>query len=239
MSASQVLEIARSQIGTVESPPGSNRTRYGAAYGLNGVPWCAQFVWWVFYQAGDSTLIPKTAYTPALADWFKGRGQWGDQPRPGALALFDFLGDGVNRISHVGLVEAVNGDGTVITIEGNTSTGAAGSQRDGGGVWRRTRKAGIVGYGYPAYPAPVPPPAPVDVTGPVLAEGSSGAAVAKLQTFLRTTFPGYGGGLVADGVFGPATRAVVAEFQRRVGLTADGVVGPVTTRELGKYGYRP
>lgn len=154
VTAARVLDVARREIGTVESPPGSNRTKYGAAYGANGVAWCAQFVWWVFREAGLSSLIPKTAYTPTFAQWFKSRGQWGTAPRPGAVVFFDFPNDGVDRISHVGLVEAVNRDGSIVTIEGNTPAGTGGSQRDGGGVWRRTRKAGVVGYGYPAYPAP-------------------------------------------------------------------------------------
>lgn len=152
MTVSGLIDIARSQIGTVESPANSNNTKYGAAYGTNGVAWCAQFVWWVFREAGHSNLIPKTAYTPTFAQWFKDRKQWGTAPRLGAVVFFDFPDDGVNRISHVGIVEAVNKDDTIVTIEGNTSSGVAGSQRDGGGVWRRTRKTGIVGYGYPAYP---------------------------------------------------------------------------------------
>ena len=78
--------------------------------------------------------------------------------------FFDFPGDGIDRISHVGLVEAVNGDGTIQTIEGNTT----GPQHAGDGVWRRTRRTGIVGYGYPAYDgsgsaAPAPAGAAVDV----------------------------------------------------------------------------
>lgn len=153
MTAARVLEVARSQLGTVESPPNSNRTKYGAAYGLNGQPWCAIFTWYVFQQAGLGHLHPKTAYTPTLADWYRARGQWSTTPRIGSLVFFDFPGDGVNRISHVGLVEGINRDGSVITIEGNTSAGTSGSQRDGGGVYRRTRKVGIVGYGHPAYPS--------------------------------------------------------------------------------------
>jgi hypothetical protein len=156
VTAARVLEVARSQLGTVESPPGSNRQKYGAVYGTNGVAWCAIFTWWCFQQAGDGALHPKTAYTPALADWYRQRGQWSTAPRVGSLVLFDFPGDGVNRISHVGIVEAINRDGSVVTIEGNTSAGTSGSQRDGGGVYRRTRRTGIVGYGHPAYGAPSP-----------------------------------------------------------------------------------
>jgi hypothetical protein len=145
----RVLETARSQLGYVEGT--GNRTKYGQAYGMDGVAWCAQFCWWVFREA-QVPLGFKSAYTPTIADWFRSHGQWGMTPRAGALVLFDFPGDGVNRISHIGIVEAVNRDGSIVTIEGNTSGTAAGSQRNGGMVARKTRKVGIVGYGYPSYP---------------------------------------------------------------------------------------
>ena len=150
-TAADVLATARAQLGTCERPAGSNRTRYGAAYGGNGQAWCAKFVWWVFRESHASGLIPKAAYTPTFAQWFRDRGRWGSTPRPGAVVFFDFPGDGVNRISHVGLVEAVNRDGTIQTIEGNTCSGRTGAPRDGDGVWRRTRRTGIAGFGYPAY----------------------------------------------------------------------------------------
>jgi CHAP domain len=134
-TAADVLATARSQLGTVERPPGSNRTPYGAAYGRDGEAWCAKFVWWVFRQSRGSALIPKTAFTPTLAQWFRDHGQWGTKPRPGALVFFDFPNDGLRRISHVALVEAVHPDGTIQTIEGNTSRGVRGSQRDGDGDW--------------------------------------------------------------------------------------------------------
>jgi Putative peptidoglycan binding domain len=40
-------------------------------------------------------------------------------------------------------------------------------------------------------------------------------------------------GAAADGVFGPATRAHVVNFQSHHGLAADGIVGPATARVLG------
>ncbi|MGA4668440.1 peptidoglycan-binding protein [Propionibacteriaceae bacterium Y1923] len=54
---------------------------------------------------------------------------------------------------------------------------------------------------------------------PVVKQGSSGGAVRVVQGITRTG---------VDGVFGPATKTAVINFQRSKGLTADGVVGPAT-----------
>ena len=194
-TAADILATARPQLGTVEKPPGSDRTPYGAAYGGDGQAWCAKFVWWVFRQSHASQLIPKAAYTPTFADWFRTHRQWGTAPRPGAVVFFDFPNDGVNRISHVGLVEAVNGDGTIQTIEGNTT----GPQHADDGVWRRTRRVGVVGYGYPAYE--------VNSTG-----GTNGAApvapvAAPVDTVRRTQAAVH---VAVDGQWGPITDRAVS-----------------------------
>jgi hypothetical protein len=138
-----VLDRARSQLGVSESPPGSDRTPYGEWYGIVG-PWCAMFVSWCFYFEG----LPLAdrggkgfAYTPSGAAWFQRRGKWTQRPAPGHVVFFNWPDDGVNRISHVGIVESVRADGTVVTIEGNTSNR----------VMRRNRRVGIVGYGIPSY----------------------------------------------------------------------------------------
>lgn len=51
-TASKALKIATAQEGTAEDPAGSNRTKFGKAFGLNGQPWCGIFVWWTFLQCG-------------------------------------------------------------------------------------------------------------------------------------------------------------------------------------------
>lgn len=161
-TAEQVLAVARSQIGTVEDSRG--RQKYGAFYGVDGVAWCAQFCWWVFNQAGAAALIPKTAYTPTFYQWFADRGRAGKTPRVGALVFYDWP-DSVRRIQHVGIVESIPAAGQIITIEGNTTSGSAGDQSNGGGVWRRRRTtSSVVGYGYPAYSAPSPTPRPTPKT---------------------------------------------------------------------------
>jgi peptidoglycan hydrolase-like protein with peptidoglycan-binding domain len=56
---------------------------------------------------------------------------------------------------------------------------------------------------------------------------SAGASVAALQSAL---------GITADGVYGPATRRAVRNYQRNQGLAVDGIAGPVTLSHLGLAG---
>ena len=241
-TAGTVLDVARSQIGTVEQPNGS--TPYGRAYGMDRVAWCAMFVWWVGQQAGAGALIPKAAYTPTLAAWFQQRGQASKTPRPGSLVFFDWPGDGVDRISHVGLVEAVNPDGTLTTIEGNTTSGAKGDQRMGGGVWRRRRStSAVILYGHPAYDAVAPAPAP-PATLPTLTYGMrTDSRVIALQRWLnaydwRPALPL----LTPLGNYLDQTAAVVKAAQAQCGVTgpdADGrTVGPRTSAAFASRGAR-
>lgn len=234
-TATSVLNRARTQLGTGESPQNSNRTPYGAWYGWQGVSWCDIFISWLFGQfAGGLDLIGgKNAYTPSHAAWFKAHGRWGSTPRVGAIAFFDFP-DSVKRIQHVGIVEKVLSGSYVQTIEGNTGPGDAGSQDNGDGVYRRVRHVSyIVGYGYPDYSAaglvkPAPGATKERKTAPLLVDGVWGKATTRaLQRFL---------GLKDDGVIGPVTRKAL---QRWLGVTADGSWGRVTRRALQrKLGVR-
>ena len=155
-TADEILRAAATELGTVESPASSNKTRYNRWYfGRDeSAPWCATWVSWVFAHQGmplPASTAKGFAYTPSGAQWFKDQGRWSSTPERGHVVFFDFPGDNVHRISHVGIVEGVRSDGSIVTIEGNTSPGSGGSQRDGGGVYRRIRSSGIVGYGVPAY----------------------------------------------------------------------------------------
>jgi len=133
----QLLGVARSQLGYRER--GNNGTKYGRWYGMNHQPWCAMFVSWVAAKSGVGKAIPKFAYCPSGAAWFRRRGRWGHKPRKGAIVFYRFKSSVIN---HVGIVEAVRKGGGIVTIEGNTSNA----------VRRRVRRTGIAGYGYPAYP---------------------------------------------------------------------------------------
>ena len=132
-----VLKIAAGQLGTTESPAGSNRTKYGKWMGLDGQPWCMSFVQWCFDQAG--TPLPyKTGSCSALLNWYRSHrpeAVFVSGPQPGDIAIFTF--------GHTGIVEKALPN-AVQCIEGNTSPGAAGSQDNGGGVYRRQRNMALV-----------------------------------------------------------------------------------------------
>lgn len=154
VAVDRVIELARAEIGITEGADGG--TPYHRAYGIAPKqPWCAVFIWDVFQDAGGTAAIgPKTAYTPTMADWFRRQGRWSATPVVGALVFYDWR-DRVNRIQHVELVESFTAT-TITTIGGNTSSGDAGSQDDGDGVWERTRprNSSIEGYALPFYGLP-------------------------------------------------------------------------------------
>jgi hypothetical protein len=127
-SALARLDRARTQIGTRESPFGSNRQKYGLWYGFNGVPWCAIFVTWCdctcANPSGQFFMGSRYSYVPDIVSYAQ-RGINGlyivSTPRPGDLVCFDWDRNGV--FDHIGLVEqAPSGSGGAFkTIEGNTS----------------------------------------------------------------------------------------------------------------------
>lgn len=244
-TAQQVLAAAAGQIGTREDASGSNP--YGRAYGADRVAWCAIFCWWAFQQAGGSALIPKTAYTPTLASWYQQHGQADRSPRVGDLVFYDWPGDGVDRIQHVGLVERVISPSLIQTIEGNTTSGIAGDQSHGGVVARRTRSTGsVVVYGHPAYDGAAPAPAPAgDGSGlATLAYGmrnDSRVAAFQRQSNAYPWAPELPV-LPATGNYLDQTRDLVARIQAQVGITgpdANGeTIGPRTKAALAQRGFR-
>lgn len=138
----KLLSVARKELGTKESPAGSNRVKYNTAYygrevSGDSYPWCCVFLWWCFREAGLEQLFcggAKTASCGVLANWAKRNGRFAAKDyQPGDLVFLRFSG---NAIQHIGVLERVDGDGSLITIEGNTG---AGSDANGGEVQRRMR----------------------------------------------------------------------------------------------------
>lgn len=162
----QFIMTARAELGAIEGPK-DNETKYGAFTKANFLPWCGSFVNWCANEVG--LKIPNCVSTVVGAQAFIKKDQWEKVneaiPLPGDIVFFDFPNDGVDRISHVGIVVKDNGDGTVTCIEGNTSPDKKGDQRNGGQVCQKVRaykvKNGsklkkslpvyIVGFGKPVF----------------------------------------------------------------------------------------
>ena len=236
-----IVEIAKKEVGTIEGPK-DNETKYGAFTKANFLPWCGSFVMWCANQAG--VKVPNTVSTVAGAGAFKKMGTWTEakdaKPLPGDIAFFDFPGDNVDRISHVGIVVDNNGDGTVTCIEGNTAGNPKGDQRTGGEVAVKTRgyiankkkvMVSIVGFGRPNYvgnevTAKVPVSEAPAFPG-TIKPGDRSDGVKTIQRALA---------LVADGIYGNQTKAAVIKFQdNHDNLDSNGIIGPRTWAELVKF----
>lgn len=184
MSLSKVIETARADIGYTENPPGSNMTKYGERYGLNGVPWCVIFLWDVFNRAGERMAFyngGKTASCRTLLRCYKEEGKTAPVTdiQVGDILILNFSGkmyNGELDTEHCGLVvedqHFLNLSGispmlqtSVKTIEGNTSPGEEGSQDNGGCVALKTRYLSqIVAVCRPQYKPDDPQPVD-DVSG--------------------------------------------------------------------------
>lgn len=227
VTRNQVLSRAASQLGTRESPSGSNRQKYGVWYGMNGVPWCDIFVSWVFGTLSAGGAVGgKFAYCPYHLNWFVQRKRLYRTPMAGDLVFFRW--DGMSVTGHIGIVEKVLSGGRIQTLEGNTSSDNTGSQNNGGGVYRRIRSstANISGYGRPMYTS-------TSTATPTAATTTAVRSVTQtkaIQAAVRIT---------QDGKWGPMTdKAVIAVvhkiltdvkfLQARIGTVQDGRWGPAS-----------
>ncbi len=94
--------------------------------------WCADFVTYCLKQVygddipGDfANTCSNTAYCPTIEEWAKSNGSYttdSSQVEPGDLIIYTRKG----QAGHIGIVTSVNADGTVNTIEGNTSNDSGG-----------------------------------------------------------------------------------------------------------------
>ena len=145
-TAAAFIAVALQEVGTVEK--GENLTKYGKFTKADGLPWCGSFVNWCANEAG--VKIPSMVSTALGAQKMKDLGRWNEVPKLGDLCFMDFPHDGVDRISHIGIVAKV-GLKSVLCIEGNTS--GTGDQRNGGMVMVKERFLGkeIVGFARPKF----------------------------------------------------------------------------------------
>jgi CHAP domain len=136
----RALAAAQAEVGVAEQPPGSNDgpriAEYRTATAGSGVgPWCAYFTSWAAAQAGAplGEIGQGFGSVEAVYAWAQRTGRAipaspGVAPSPGDLIVWGGR--------HIGIVESVDPDGSIHTIEGNSSNAV--SRRtygaDGGGA---------------------------------------------------------------------------------------------------------
>ena len=252
----EFMEIAIRQNGYKESPPNSNKTKFGREFGLNGEPWCSIYEWWCGDEASDefgggNPIAHNASAAYIQEDTVAKGGKWImrktksnatkkngiSKVKEGDIVDFDFGANDLYR-RHTGLAIGRIGD-YYITIEGNTSAeGQGGSQSNGGMVAIRRRKynevCSIVRPPFGKYKR-YKPTEPFEETLPKLPKrgwfelGDRGRKVKKLQKALNwaTNY-----GMPEDGKFGNFTLACVFRFQIDYGLDPDGEFGRKSMTKL-------
>lgn len=164
--ADRVLYHAARRIGYYapdDPEPGSEAGRYWAnktgqmwlAGPSSSIWWCMLFVSMVFDEAGELDAIGGFSYnTDVTINHVRNHPDAYfvsiSEAQRGDVVIFDW-DSSTSATDHVGIVEANLGGGVLQTIEGNTSSGAYGSQSAGNGVWRRHRSYGIAYIIRPAW----------------------------------------------------------------------------------------
>lgn len=121
----RALAFAQQEVGQAEQPPGSNDSpriaEYRTATAGSGIgPWCNYFVSWAAKNAGAPLGEAGQGFgaVSATAAWAQRTGRWnpaasGQPPQPGDLIVWGG--------QHIGIVESVDAEGKIHTIEGNSS----------------------------------------------------------------------------------------------------------------------
>ena len=120
-----IVNLVSQEVGVSEQPPGSNDSpriaQFRQATAGSGVgPWCAYFTSWAAREAGVPLGDNGQGFgrVDDVYAWAQKAGKaipntGGDvKPQPGDLIVWD---------EHIGVVESVGADGTINTIEGNSS----------------------------------------------------------------------------------------------------------------------
>jgi len=160
----RAVRWALDAVGTVESPPFSNKgpriTKWQemSGYPGGGVPWCQCFAnvsaWFGMKARTELDCGNIGGYTVSVVDRAKRLSPIGgvtgwkscrlSECQPGDWVYFKFSPGG-DSVQHVGVfLEYNRAAGTVKCVEGNTSPGNGGSQDNGGGAFIRTRPTSVV-----------------------------------------------------------------------------------------------
>lgn len=146
-----IVQVAKQFVGTKEI--GNNHgfdnpyfevllSRLGWTRGASWCAYSAMLKWYLYYQGQDKVYakIKHVLHPHCRTMWDRAESSQvvkvGQIPMIGAIVVWAVGTDGSG---HCGVVVEVNPDGTFVTVEGNTSDKAKGSQNNGDGEYIRER----------------------------------------------------------------------------------------------------
>ncbi len=139
-NAARSLVMGLTEVGTTERTGNNDGPRvamYLRSVGLReGFPYCAAFVCWSWDALHAPLPFRRTGLASAIFVDGARRGVPGGTGSAGDLLAWRYAN---SASGHVGRVVKPAAAGWVVTLEANTSSGARGSQRDGGGVYLKRR----------------------------------------------------------------------------------------------------
>lgn len=125
--ADKLIRVAQSYLGTSQWSD-DHLAMVDAYNSVNPIPvgyrvqygddWCDIFVTVCGDEAGLSLLIGRECGVPRHLAWLQEQGIWLGQawPQAGDIVIFNFDG---GPVDHIGIVERVQADGSISTLEGN------------------------------------------------------------------------------------------------------------------------
>lgn len=162
MSRAKIIEIATADLGYKEesflpgekwTAAGTNRTKFGKHFKMDGQPWCFMAVS-MWYELAGHALPPINTpqggtYVPTGFNYWAAHHNFTLSPLPADIVLFDWQKGKPDETAqeklsdHIGIfLEWIDKkSGTFYTIEGNTSVG---NDSNGGEVMKRMRNMAFV-----------------------------------------------------------------------------------------------
>jgi len=132
----------KTQIGIKEKTGNNDGAvlKYQIPFKLSKQPYCQMLQWWAFYvnaKSYNDIPLPKNAKAISSYNYAKKNGTATlYYAQKGDLIVFRNQG---KTTGHTECIDSVSVNGWVFTIAGNTSNGKTGNQREGNGVYYRSR----------------------------------------------------------------------------------------------------
>lgn len=140
MPKAEVIATAEANVGYTEGKNNYNIFAPVAGH-RNNQAWCATFIVACFTIGGEAKAIKNSASVIEIAKWALRSGAVieASDAVAGDVLLFDFSGHGYPEHIELAINNFNKKTKTIRTIGGNTSSGRAGSQSNGDGVYQKAR----------------------------------------------------------------------------------------------------